>query len=119
MVADVARTVPGTPCSWRASGGTHLADPVTTTKEGRRMPQLSTAQRNRLKDDQFAYIDKDGERHLPIHDEEHVRNAIRRFSRTHFESQAAKARAAKAIMQAARHHDIDVGDDDDVAQAAT
>jgi hypothetical protein len=82
------------------------------------MPQLSTEQRDRLRDDQFAYIGKDGERHLPIHDEEHVRNAIQRFGRTHFESQAAKARAANAILKAARKHDIEVADDDDVAQAA-
>ena len=82
------------------------------------MPELSTQQRNRLKDSQFAYIDKDGERHLPIHDAEHVRNAIQRFGRTHFESGTAKAHAATAIMKAARDHDIDVADDDDVAHAA-
>jgi hypothetical protein len=82
------------------------------------MPQLSTQQRNRLKDDQFAYIDNTGERHLPIHDAEHVRNAIQRFGRTHFESNAAKARAANAIVKAARHHEIEVSDDDDIMQAA-
>ena len=82
------------------------------------MAEISTAERNKLKDDQFAYIDKDGERHLPIHDEEHVRNAIQRFGRTHFESAAAKERAAKAIVRAARKHDIEVEDDDDVARAA-
>jgi hypothetical protein len=79
---------------------------------------LSTAQRNKLKDSDFAYIDKDGERHLPIHDDEHVRNAIQRFSRTHFESAAAKERAAKAILKAAKQHDVDVADDDDVVRAA-
>jgi hypothetical protein len=82
------------------------------------MPELSTEQRNRLKDEQFAYVDKDGERHLPIHDEEHVRNAIQRFSRTHFESEAARERAARAILSAARKHHVDVSDDDDVARAA-
>ena len=82
------------------------------------MPKLSTKERNRLKDDQFAYVDKDGERHLPIHDEEHVRNAIARFGRTHFESAQAKARAAKAILKAAKQHDIEVSEDDDVARAA-
>jgi hypothetical protein len=85
---------------------------------GEQMPELSTQQRNRLKDDQFAYIDKDGERHLPIHDEEHIRNAIARFGRTHFESAQAKERAAKAIVKAARKHHIDVNEDDDVMQAA-
>ncbi len=82
------------------------------------MAELSTAQRNKLKDSDFAYIDKDGERHLPIHDDEHVRSAIQRFSRTHFESAAAKERAAKAILKAAKQHDVDVADDDDVVRAA-
>ena len=82
------------------------------------MAELSTARRDRLKDEQFAYIDKDGERHLPIHDEEHVRNAIARFGRTHFESAQAKERAARAILQAARKHDIEVDEDDDVRRAA-
>jgi hypothetical protein len=81
------------------------------------MPELSTAERNRLKDDQFAYVDKDGERHLPIHDEEHVRNAIQRFGRTDFESKAARERAARAIVRAAKKHDIELADDDDVARA--
>jgi hypothetical protein len=81
------------------------------------MAELSTAQRDKLKDEQFAYIDKDGERHLPIHDEEHVRNAIQRFGRTDFESNAAKERAAKAILKAARKYDVEVTDDDDVARA--
>ena len=82
------------------------------------MAELSTKERNRLKDDEFAYVDKDGERHLPIHDEEHVRNAIQRFGRTHFESNAAKERAAKAILRAAREHDVEVEQDDDVSRAA-
>ncbi|MGE3268717.1 MAG: DUF6582 domain-containing protein [Chloroflexota bacterium] len=82
------------------------------------MPQLTTEQRNKLKDSQFAYIDQDGERHLPIHDDEHVRNAIQRFGQTHFESTQAKKQAAQAILKAARKHDIDVAEDDDVMQAA-
>jgi len=81
------------------------------------MAELTTAERNRLEDDQFAYIDKDGERHLPIHDEEHVRNAIQRFGRTHFESGAAKQRAAQAIMKAARKHDVEIDEGDDVSRA--
>ena len=82
------------------------------------MAELSTQERNRLKDDQFAYIDRHGERHLPIHDEEHVRNAIARFGRTNFESGAARERAARAIVSAARRHDVEVADDDDVMRAA-
>ena len=82
------------------------------------MAELTTAKRDRLRDGSFAYIDKDGERHLPIHDEGHIRNAIARFGRTHFESAQAKERAAKAIVKAARKHHIDVNEDDDVMQAA-
>jgi hypothetical protein len=82
------------------------------------MAELSTQERNRLKDDQFAYIDKDGERHLPIHDEERVRNAIARFGQTHFESAQAKKRAANAVLKAARKHDVEVSEDDDVMRAA-
>jgi hypothetical protein len=82
------------------------------------MAELSTAQRNRLKDDQFADIDTDGERHLPIHDKEHVRNAIARFGQARFESAQAKERAAKAIVKAALKHDIEVSEDDDVMRAA-
>jgi hypothetical protein len=82
------------------------------------MAELSTKQRDKLKDDQFAYVDKDGERHLPVHDEEHVRNAIQRFGQTHFESGAAKERAAKAILKAARKYGLEVSSDDDVVKAA-
>jgi len=52
--------------------------------------RLSTEERKRLKDADFAYVDKEGERHLPIHDAEHVRNAIQRFGRTEFKSREAK-----------------------------
>ena len=82
------------------------------------MAELTTAKRERLREGSFAYVDKDGERHLPIHDEEHVRNAIARFGRTHFESGAAKQRAAKAILKAAKQHDVEVSEDDDVMRAA-
>jgi hypothetical protein len=82
------------------------------------MAELSTEQRKRLKDSDFAYIDKDGERHLPIHDEEHARNAIQRFGQTDFESQQAKREAARKILQAARKHGIEVSADDDVQRAA-
>jgi hypothetical protein len=82
------------------------------------MAELTTEQRERLKDTDFAYVDRGGERHLPIHDEEHVRNAIQRFGRTHFESKAAKHEAAKKILRAAKQHHIDVDPDDDVSRAA-
>ena len=82
------------------------------------MAELDTAHRDRLRDASFAYIDKDGERHLPINDASHVRNAIARFDQTDFESAAARRSAAKRILAAASRHDIEVADDDDVALAA-
>jgi hypothetical protein len=82
------------------------------------MAQLDTADRNRLRDSSFAWIDKDGERHLPINDEEHVRNAIARFNQTDFDEPGAKAKAARKIMAAARRHGIEVDADDNVARAA-
>jgi hypothetical protein len=80
------------------------------------MSDLSTAQRDRLRDSSFAYIDKDGERHLPINDESHVRNAIARFNQTDFESKAAKERARKKILSAAERFDIEVDEDSNVKQ---
>jgi hypothetical protein len=82
------------------------------------MPELETKDRNRLRDSSFAWIDKQGERHLPINDESHVRNAIARFNQTDFDEPGAKSKAAKKIMSAARKHGIEVDQDDDVARAA-
>ena len=70
--------------------------------------------RARLRSSQFAYVDSDGGEHLPIHDELHVRNAIARFSQTDFESAAAKERARRKIMAAARRHGIEVDDDSNI-----
>jgi hypothetical protein len=82
------------------------------------MAELDTMHRNRLHDSSFAYIDKQGERHLPINDDEHVRNAISRFDQTDFEDASAKHAAARKIMAAAKRHDIEVDDDSDVAKAS-
>jgi hypothetical protein len=82
------------------------------------MAELTTSQRERLKDEQFAYLDRQGERHLPIHDHEHVRNAIQRFGQTDFESQQARQRAARKILKAAERFGIEVAAADDVVQAA-
>ena len=81
------------------------------------MSTLDAEERDALRSNQFAYIDADGGEHLPIHDQAHVRNAIARFGQTHFESGAAKTRAAKAILAAAKRHSIEVDADDEVAKA--
>ena len=82
------------------------------------MAELSTKQRERLKDGAFAYVDEGGGRHLPIHDEEHVRNAVARFGQTHFESKAARRQAARKVLKAAKEHGIEVSSEDEVAKAA-
>ena len=82
------------------------------------MAELDTKDRDRLRDSSFAWIDKDGERHLPINDESHVRNAISRFNQTDFDEPGAKSRAARKILAAAKRHGIDVEADDDVVRAS-
>jgi len=82
------------------------------------MAQLDTADRNELQNEAFAWIDEKGERHLPINDEAHVRNAIARFNQTEFDEPGAKEQAARRILDAAKKHGIDVSSSDDVVKAA-
>jgi hypothetical protein len=79
------------------------------------MAQLTAQQRDRLRRDQFAYVDRDGGEHLPIHDASHVRNAIARFDQTDFSSATAKESARKRILAAAKRFGIEVDADDFVA----
>jgi hypothetical protein len=81
------------------------------------MAELDTKDRDKLKDSQFAYVDKSGEGHLPINDESHVRNAMARWNQTEFESASAKESARKKIVSAAHNHGIDVSDDDKILDA--
>ncbi|MDP9271155.1 MAG: hypothetical protein M3P14_09345 [Chloroflexota bacterium] len=79
------------------------------------MPDLTTEARDKLRSSQFAYVDREGGEHLPINDETHVRNAMARWNQTDFESEAAKERARKKILAAAKREKIDVDPDDNVA----
>ena len=78
------------------------------------MAELDTKDRERLRSSQFAYVDSTGGEHLPIHDDAHIRNAIARFNQTEFESVAAKERARRKILSAAKRHEIEVEDDSNV-----
>ena len=80
------------------------------------MAELGTKAREDLRADQFAYVDREGGEHLPIHDAAHVRNAMARFGQTEFESKTAKERARRKILTAAKRHDIDVSEDSTVAK---
>lgn len=66
------------------------------------MARLKAKKRARLPDRVFAYIDSRGRRRLPIHDKSHVKNALARFSRVAFEDDAARERARKRLLNAAR-----------------
>ena len=70
------------------------------------MARLSAAERAALPDRAFAYIDSAGRRRLPITDASHVRNALARFEQVDFESDAARERARRRLLDAARKHRI-------------
>ena len=70
------------------------------------MPRLSARARAELPDTAFAYVDSSGKRRLPIHDEAHVRSALSRFNQIEFEHDAARQRARKRLLTAAKKHGI-------------
>jgi hypothetical protein len=82
------------------------------------MAQLTETGRKHIARKNFAYVDKQGGEHLPIHDDDHVRNAIARFNQTSFESIEAKEKARRKILAAAKRHGIEVARDDEVAKRA-
>lgn len=81
------------------------------------MAELDADDRDDLRKNQFAYVDREGGEHLPINDESHVRNAISRWNQTDFESKTAKEEARKKILRAAEKYDIDVDEDAKVKQS--
>lgn len=70
------------------------------------MAKLSASQRGKLPDRAFAHLGADGKRSLPIHDEAHVRNALARFERVRFESDEARDRARRRLLNAAKRFGI-------------
>lgn len=70
--------------------------------------------RDRLKKSDFAYVDKSGEGHLPIHDESHVRNAVSRWNQTGFEDAESKEKARRKIVRAAKKHGIELSENDKI-----
>ena len=66
------------------------------------MATLTEKGRDKLRSNQFAYVDRKGGEHLPIHDESHIRNAMARFNQTEFDSPTAKERARRKIVAAAK-----------------
>ncbi|HYK98472.1 MAG TPA: DUF6582 domain-containing protein [Candidatus Acidoferrales bacterium] len=78
------------------------------------MTDLREKQRKSMNKDVFAYVDKNGEGHLPLNDESHVRNAMARFNQTAFPSVTAKESARRKVLAAARKHGIAVSKDDNI-----
>jgi hypothetical protein len=70
---------------------------------------MSTAEKDRLNDDRFAFPE---ERKEPLTDARHVRNAIARFDQVEGVSDAERDRAWKRIMSAAKRFDVEVSESD-------
>jgi class 3 adenylate cyclase len=68
--------------------------------------RLSAAERARLPDRAFAYIDSQGRRRLPIVDASHIRNALARFGQVEFEDDEARERARLRLLRAAKRFRI-------------
>lgn len=77
---------------------------------------LTTKQRKSIKKSDFAYVDENGEGHLPIHDAAHVKNALARLNQTKI-SAAAKRKAFRKILAAAKKFGVEVDKDSDVYKA--
>jgi uncharacterized protein DUF6582 len=81
------------------------------------LAELDAKDREKMDKRKFAYVDKEGEGHLPINDDPHVRNAMARFNQTDFESGAKKETARKKIVKAAKRRGIRVNKSDKVAKS--
>jgi hypothetical protein len=67
--------------------------------------ELSTAQRDRMGDDKFAFP---AERKEPLNDAGHVRNAVARFDQVEGVTDAERDRAWKRIKAAAKRYGVEV-----------
>jgi hypothetical protein len=100
----------------------HIAEELLAAKAAAEVEaakgELSAADRRNLPASAFAYVDGNGEGHLPVHDEGHVRSALGRFGQQQFDNGRSKRRAARKIVSRAKQLGIDVDTASDVAQAA-
>lgn len=72
------------------------------------MSELSEKQRDHIDSDKFAFPE---ERKEPIHDAEHVRNAIARFNQVKGVSDKERDAAWRRIKNAAKKHGVEVDED--------
>ena len=75
----------------------------------RRGQGMSTADKNRRADQEFAFPE---ERKEPLTDARHVRNAIARFDQVEGVSDAERDQAWKRILSAAKRYDVEVSESD-------
>ncbi len=71
------------------------------------MSELNERQRDNIDSDKFAFPD---ERKEPIHDAEHVRNAIARFNQVKGVSDDERDAAWRRIKKAADKHGVEVNE---------
>ena len=79
-------------------------DPMATTQQ-KKEPGLSTAEKNKLDDKQFAFPK---ERKEPLVDATHVRNAVARFDQVEGVTDAERDRAWRRIEAAAKKFGVDI-----------
>jgi len=72
------------------------------------MTDLRSKQRKSMPKAVFAYVDKNGEGHLPLNDESHVRNAMARFNQVEGVSDDERDEAWKRIKKAADKFGVEV-----------
>jgi hypothetical protein len=83
------------------------SDRARGKKAPRRSQGMSTAQKDRLADSDFAFPK---ERKEPLTDARHVRNAIARFNQVEGVSDAERDQAWKRITTAAKKHGVEVSE---------
>ena len=81
------------------------SDHIHGKKRAKEGKGLSTAQKNRMSEANFAFPD---ERKEPLSDAKHVRNAIARFDQVEGVTDAERDRAWKRIRAAAKKYDVGV-----------
>lgn len=122
MTGEAAKAWEGVYC-----GDQSCAVCVISDSDGTRLhpavKALSESDRKKMPSSAFAFVDKNGGKHLPVHDAAHAKAALGRFNQQDFSEAKgdpadAKKKAAGKIKAAAKKHGIEVADDSNVAQAA-
>jgi hypothetical protein len=101
--------------AWAEADAAHYEAFMARVVDEATAAELTSKVRKGLKKSQFAYVDEDGEGHLPIHDAMHVKNALARLNQTDI-SESAKRSALKKIRKAAKRFGVEVDKKSDVVK---